>query len=177
MLLTKEKRGLICENLSRNEFGELCFAGMELTPLARKYGTPLMLLDEARIRANMQAYKNAMRKYFGEKSTPLYASKALSFTAMYQIAAQEGIYTDIVSIGELYTAIKAGFNIENAFFHGNAQSDSDIAYSESIFLKENKQVVSIVGTSEKSANKLYQKIVLLFYNSLRNLDVFHLISF
>ena len=122
------EQGLLHSNLS-TKGDNLCFAGYDTIELARKYGTPLMLLDEARIRANMQAYKNAMRKYFGEKSTPLYASKALSFTAMYQIAAQEGIYTDIVSVGELYTAIKAGFNIENAFFHGNAKSDSDIAYA------------------------------------------------
>ena len=70
-----------------------------------------------------------MKKYFGEKSCPLYASKALSFVGMYQIAKEEGICTDIVSIGELYTAIKAGFPLENAFFHGNCKTDSDIKYA------------------------------------------------
>lgn len=107
----------------------LCFAGYNTVHLAKKYGTPLMLLDENRIRENMRTYKRALARYFGEKSKPLYASKALSFTAMYQIASQEGIYTDIVSVGELYTAIKSGFDISGAFFHGNAKSDSDIEYA------------------------------------------------
>ena len=107
----------------------LCFAGYNTIHLAKKYGTPLMLLDENRIRENMRTYKRALARYFGEKSKPLYASKALSFTAMYQIASQEGIYTDIVSVGELYTAIKSGFDISGAFFHGNAKSDSDIEYA------------------------------------------------
>ena len=107
----------------------LLFAGYDTVSLAKKYGTPLMLLDENRIRSNMRTYKNALAKYFGVGSRPLYASKALSFTAMYQIASEEDICTDIVSVGELYTAIKAGFNLENAFFHGNAKSDGDIEYA------------------------------------------------
>ena len=77
----------------------------------------------------MRTYKSAMKRYFGEKSCPLYASKALSFVGMYQIAKEEGICTDIVSIGELYTAIKAGFPLENAFFHGNCKKDNEISYA------------------------------------------------
>ena len=107
----------------------LTFAGYDTVELAKKYGTPLMLLDENKIRNTMRTYKNAMKKYFGEKSCPLYASKALSFVGMYQIAKEEGICTDIVSIGELYTAIKAGFPLKNAFFHGNCKTDSDIKYA------------------------------------------------
>lgn len=107
----------------------LTFAGYDTVELAKKYGTPLMLLDEYKIRNTMRTYKSAMKKYFGEKSCPLYASKALSFVGMYQIAKEEGICTDIVSIGELYTAIKAGFPLENAFFHGNCKTDSDIKYA------------------------------------------------
>ena len=108
---------------------ELHFAGYNTIALAKKHGTPLMLIDENRIRENIRTYKNALCKYFGKDSKLLYASKALSFTAMYQIVGQEGICTDIVSVGELYTAIRAGFDISNAFFHGNAKSDSDIEYA------------------------------------------------
>ena len=121
------------KNLLHSNLGvcgdNLLFAGYDTVELAKKYGTPLMLLDENRIRSTMRTYKSAMERYFGEKSKPLYASKALSFTAMYQIAKEEGIYTDIVSIGELYTAVKAGFPCENAFFHGNSKSDNDISYA------------------------------------------------
>lgn len=119
---------LLHENLSVKD-GTLYFADYNTTELAKKYGTPLMLLDEKKIRNTMRIYKNAMEKYFGNGSKPLYASKALSFVGIYQIAKEEGINTDIVSIGELCTAIKAGFPLENAFFHGNAKSDSDIKFA------------------------------------------------
>ena len=119
---------LLHDNLSVKD-GVLYFADYNTSELAKKYGTPLMLLDEKKIRNTMRIYKNAMEKYFGEGSKPLYASKALSFVGIYQIAKEEGINTDIVSVGELYTAIKAGFPLENAFFHGNAKSDSDIRFA------------------------------------------------
>ena len=119
---------LLHDNLSVKD-GVLYFADYNTSELAKKYGTPLMLLDEKKIRNTMRIYKNAMEKYFGEGSKPLYASKALSFVGIYQIAKEEGINTDIVSVGELYTAIKAGFPLENAFFHGNAKSDSDIKFA------------------------------------------------
>lgn len=119
---------LLHDNLSVKD-GTLYFADYNTTALAKKYGTPLMLLDEKKIRNTMRIYKNAMEKHFGVGSRPLYASKALSFVGIYQIAKEEEINTDIVSIGELYTAIKAGFPLENAFFHGNAKSDSDIEFA------------------------------------------------
>lgn len=123
-----QKTKLLHDNLSVKD-GTLYFADYNTTTLARKYGTPLMLLDEKKIRNTMRIYKNAMEKYFGKGAKPLYASKALSFVGIYQIAKEEEINTDIVSIGELYTAIKAGFPLENAFFHGNAKSDSDIEFA------------------------------------------------
>ncbi|MBO5356907.1 MAG: diaminopimelate decarboxylase [Clostridia bacterium] len=136
------------ENLLHENLGicgdNLTFAGYDTVELAKKYGTPLMLLDENKIRNTMRTYKNAMQRYFGEKARPLYASKALSFVGMYQIAREEGINTDIVSIGELYTAIKAGFPLENAFFHGNCKTDNDISYAI-----ENKIGFFIVDTYDE----------------------------
>ncbi|MBQ4509571.1 MAG: diaminopimelate decarboxylase, partial [Clostridia bacterium] len=134
--LLHENLGICGDNLT--------FAGYDTVELAKKYGTPLMLLDEKKIRNTMRTYKTAMKKYFGEKSCPLYASKALSFVGMYQIAKEEGINTDIVSIGELYTAIKAGFPLENAFFHGNCKTDNDIRYAI-----ENKIGFFIVDTYDE----------------------------
>ena len=141
----------------------LTFAGYDTVELAKKYGTPLMLLDENKIRNTMRTYKSAMKKYFGEKSCPLFASKALSFVGMYQIAREEEICTDIVSIGELYTAIKAGFPLENAFFHGNCKTDGDIK-----FAIENKIGFFIVDTYDelyaidKIAGELNTKQKILF---------------
>ena len=123
-----QKTKLLHDNLSVKD-GVLYFADYNTSELAKKYGTPLMLLDEKRIRERMRTYKNAMETYFGVGSKPLFASKALSFVGIYQIAKEEGINTDIVSVGELYTAMKAGFPLENAFFHGNAKSDSDIKFA------------------------------------------------
>ena len=153
---------LLHENLGISG-DNLTFAGYDTVELAKKYGTPLMLLDENKIRNTMRTYKSAMKKYFGEKSCPLFASKALSFVGMYQIAKEEGICTDIVSIGELYTAIKAGFPLENAFFHGNCKTDSDIK-----FAIENKIGFFIVDTYDelyaidKIAGELNVKQKILF---------------
>lgn len=140
-MITEQR--MLHSNLSVKE-GNLYFAGYNTVELAREYGTPLMLLDEKRIRERMRTYKRAMMTHFGENARPLYASKALSFTAIYQIAREEGIYTDIVSAGELHTALRAGFPMENAFFHGNNKTDSDIRYGI-----ENKIGYFIVDTYDE----------------------------
>ena len=85
MLITREKQEFICENLTRDESGELCFAGMPLTPLAKKYGTPLYLYDEGRVRERCRTYLDAVRMAFGGKAKVLYASKAASFKRLYEI--------------------------------------------------------------------------------------------
>lgn len=120
---------MICENLSRNADGELCFAGMELSTLAKKYGTPLYLYDEARIRERCRTYLSAVRKAFGEKGKVLYASKAASFKRLYEIMAEEGMGIDVVSRGEIYTATVAGFPLGKAYFHSNNKTDEDIVYA------------------------------------------------
>ena len=129
----KKVINMICKELLHENLGvsgeNLTFAGYDTVALAKKYGTPLMLLDENKIRNTMRTYKSAMQRYFGEDSVPLYASKALSFVGIYQIAKEEGINTDIVSLGELCTAIKAGFPLERAFFHGNCKTDYDIEFA------------------------------------------------
>ena len=120
---------MICENLSVNDRGHLAFAGVDTVELCEKYGTPLYLMDENRIRYNMRTYINAMRKYFGENSACLYASKACSFKRLYEIAREEGFGTDVVSSGEVYTALKAGFDLKNAYFHSNNKTDEDISFA------------------------------------------------
>jgi diaminopimelate decarboxylase len=70
-----------------------------------------------------------MSEYFGAGSHPLYASKALSFKGIYKIAAEEGMSVDVVSPGELYTALAAGFPAERVYFHGNNKTDNDIRYA------------------------------------------------
>ena len=127
MTLTKEK--FICENISRDESGELCFAGMPVTPLAEKYGTPLYLYDEERIRKMCRTYLGATKEAFGTKAKVLYASKAASFRRLYEIMREEGMGIDVVSCGEIYTAASAGFPLERAYFHSNNKTDADISYA------------------------------------------------
>ena len=92
---------MLHKNIGINERGRLTFAGCDVVALAEKYGTPLMLLDEDRIRENIRVYKAAMREHFGADSFPLFASKALCFKGVYRIAKEEGIGMDAVSVGEL----------------------------------------------------------------------------
>ncbi len=119
---------MLHENLSVNEKNHLCIAGRDTVELAEKYATPLMVIDEERIRRNARIYKDAMKKFFGEKSHPLFASKALSCKYVYRIAKEENIGIDLVSSGELYTALAAGFDVSKAYFHGNNKTDLDISY-------------------------------------------------
>ena len=120
---------IVHSNVTVGENGHLYFAGMDTVALAEKYGTPVFLLDDSRVRARVREYKEAMKRNFGEGSLPLFASKSLSFKEIYRMMAEEEIGTDIVSSGELFTAVSAGFPMERAFFHGNNKTDFDIEYA------------------------------------------------
>ena len=120
---------MICPNITVNEKNHLCFAGRDTTELAKKYSTPLYLYDEQLIRQKCRMYKKAMAEYMGAGSRPVYAGKAACFKHMYEIMGQEDMCVDLVSSGEIYTAMKAGFPMERAFFHGNNKTDGDIAYA------------------------------------------------
>ena len=120
---------MLHENLSVNGQGHLCIAGRDTVELAEKYGTPLMVMDENRIRRNMRIYTSAMKKHFGDAAYPLFASKSFSAKYIYRIAKEENIGIDLVSSGELYTALAAGFDVSRAFLHGNNKTDFDIEYA------------------------------------------------
>ena len=119
----------ICENLAVTDEGVLTFAGQDTTALAAKYGTPLYLMDEDRIRQRCRTYLAAVREAFGENGRVLYASKASSFKRMYAIMKEEGMGIDVVSAGEIATAKAAGYPLEQAYFHSNNKTDADIRYA------------------------------------------------
>lgn len=123
---TKE---FICDNISTNEYNELTFAGVSTKYLAEKYGTPLFLMDEDKIRDNCSTYVKGVKETFGDNAGVLYASKALSFKRIYEIMEEENMGIDVVSQGEIYTAKKAGFPLEKAYFHSNNKTDADITYA------------------------------------------------
>ena len=154
---------MLYSNLTVNGQGHLAIAGYDTVELAKKYGTALFVLDEDKLRENCAVYVNSMKKYFGENAMPLYASKALCFTGIYRIVAECGMGTDIVSSGELYTAVKAGFPLEKAFFHGNNKTDADIEYAIEnglgYFVVDNEE--ELLAISEiAGAHGVMQKVLL-----------------
>lgn len=119
---------MICSNLEIKD-GVLFFGGRSTVELANKYGTPIYVMDEKTIRKNCRTYLDAMRKYFGENAKPFYASKACSFKKIYDIVGSEGMGVDVVSVGEIYTAKMAGYDMKNVCFHSNSKNDYDIEFA------------------------------------------------
>ena len=119
---------MLYDNLSVNAAGHLAIAGIDACDLAAEFGTPLYVLDEDRVRANCRTYIEAVRTYLPKGSMPLYASKALSFKGIYPVIADEGMGADVVSGGEIATALAAGFPASKLYFHGSNKTDAEIAY-------------------------------------------------
>lgn len=104
-----------------NEKGHLEIGGVDTIELVKEFGTPLYVYDVALIRKRAREFKTTFEK-LGIKAQVAYASKAFSSIAMFQLANEEGLSLDVVSGGELYTALKAGFPTEKIHFHGNNKS-------------------------------------------------------
>ena len=120
---------MLCDNIGRAADGGLLFAGQRVNALADRWGTPLYLMDEDRIRQNCRMYLSAFRESFGEDALPLYAGKAASFRQMYRIVAEEGLGIDAVSPGEIATALSAGYPAEKIYYHGDGKTDEDIRFA------------------------------------------------
>ena len=112
--------------LQVNEKGELTIGGVSTVSLAKEFGTPLYVMDENKIRETCRVYCDAVQKYYDGNGLVLYASKAFCCKAMCRIIAEEGMGLDVVSSGELYTAISAGFPVERIYFHGNNKSFEEL---------------------------------------------------
>ena len=153
---------MICSNLE-NRAGTLYFGGCDTTALIERHGSPLYVMDEARIRYNCRTYLNAMREHLGSSARPLYASKAASFKRIYEIMHEEGMGIDVVSCGEIYTAYKAGFPLANAYFHSNNKTDADIAfameYGIGYFVADNVEELNAVNRIAGQMDK-EQKVLL-----------------
>lgn len=109
-----------------NERGHLVFAGHDVIELAEEYGTPLYIYDEEKIRRQCRIFREAIET--GHKPGKVaYAGKAFLTTAMARIIDQEGLYLDVVSGGELYTAQVANFPMERVEFNGNNKSAEELA--------------------------------------------------
>ena len=116
----------VSECLNVNEKGHLTIGGCDTVELAKEYGTPLYVIDEDTVRNTRKSYVNSINKYYNGNGLPLYASKALSCKALVQLAMSENMGLDVVSGGELYTAMQAGFPAEKIQFHGNNKTEEEL---------------------------------------------------
>lgn len=144
---------------------ELYIGGVGTRELASTYGTPLYIMDEEEIRTRA--------RLFGENFTHekietevIYASKAFMTKAMAKLIGEEGLSLDVVSGGELFTALSAGFPAEKIFFHGNNKSLEELSYAVksgvgTIILDNEDEVERLRGILEDNAK---QQIVMLRVN-------------
>lgn len=135
--------------LGINENGNLTIGGCDLKEIAEAYGTPAYIMDEDEIRANCRIYTQSIKDHYDGKGLVLYASKALSCKYIYQIMKEEGMGVDVVSGGELYTALEAGFPNEKIYFHGNNKTVEEIAFALSKgvgrIVVDNEQELSLIN--------------------------------
>src|SRR5690625_1976385 len=108
-----------------NEHGHLEIGGCDTVQLAKTYGTPLYIIDEQAMRSQCRAYKNAFARNYSNGEV-IYAGKALLTTAVCRTVEEEGLSLDVVSGGELYTAMQAGFPADTIYFHGNNKSVAEL---------------------------------------------------
>lgn len=108
-----------------NDDGQLSIGGVSATKLAQQYGTPLYVYDVGAIRGAIRAYKAAFKQQPITYSVS-YAAKAFASVAMFQVAASEGAHLDVVSGGEIMTALHAGFAMQNVSFNGNNKTDAEL---------------------------------------------------
>ena len=138
-----------------NSDGNLSIGGCDTVELAKQYGTPLYVLDEATIRGICKDYKEAFSSY--EKVNMMYASKALCTMAVSKILAQEGFGFDVVSVGEIYTVYKAGADMKKVLFNGNNKTITELTLALELgvgrFSVDNFLELSMLNELAKSAGK------------------------
>ncbi len=123
---TSPNQSLLPLNTAVNEKDHLVVGGCDVVDLIEEFGSPLYILDEQTLREACRQYKQSFEKYYPGESLIVYASKAWNCLAVCAIASQEGIGVDVVSGGELRTAIDAGAQSENLYFHGNNKSADEL---------------------------------------------------
>lgn len=117
----------VSDCLGMNDLGHLTIGGRDTVELAQTYGTPLYVMDENEIRRACHSYFQSMNKYYGGRGLVTFASKAFCCKAICKIIAEEGLGLDVVSIGELYTAMSVNFPAQRIYFHGNNKTVQELA--------------------------------------------------
>lgn len=118
---------MIANCLNVNEQGHLVISGCDTIDLAKKYGTPLYVMSEEQIRDVCRRYVSSFEKNYQGNGKPIYASKAFSCKEIYRIVTNEGLDVEVVSGGELYTALHAGVSPDKIHFQGNNKSVGELS--------------------------------------------------
>lgn len=108
--------------------GHLNIGGCDVVELAERFGTPLFVLDEETIRNRCRSYVSAFTKQ-GLDFEVIYAAKAFMAIAIVKIIDEEGLGLDVMSGGEIYTALAASFPPGRMYFHGNNKSPDELEYA------------------------------------------------
>jgi len=128
--------------------------GCDVTTLVEQFGSPLYILDEETLRLACQQYRDTFKQYYQGESQVLYASKAWNCLAICAIAASEGLGIDVVSGGELYTALNAGVTPDKLYLHGNNKSREELVLaieSGSTIVADNWQELRILVEMAEAA--------------------------
>ncbi|MBQ6727470.1 MAG: diaminopimelate decarboxylase [Clostridia bacterium] len=116
------------DTLSEGKNGRLQIGGVDVKDLASLYGTPLYVFDKTHIKNVCKTFAESLDKYYG-KGKIFYASKAFCCKEIYRIVKEAGLGADVVSSGEIFTALSAGADAQNLCFHGNNKSFTDLEYA------------------------------------------------
>lgn len=119
----------ISDCVGLNERNHLTIGGCDAITLAEEFGTPLYVMDENQVRENCRRFVSSMKKHYGENGMVAFASKAFSCKHIYRVLESEGMGADVVSAGEIYTALSAGFPSEKLVFHGNNKTPEELAFA------------------------------------------------
>jgi diaminopimelate decarboxylase len=109
-----------------NERGGLEIGGCDAVEVAREFGTPAYVVAEQDLRARARTFMDAIAARHDDFDV-LFASKAFPCTAVYRVLAEEGMACDVASGGELFLALRAGFDPARIYLHGNAKSDAELS--------------------------------------------------
>lgn len=149
------------ESSKTNKKGHLEIGGVDTFELAKRFGTPLYIVDENAVRSACRSYKKAFSKYRNFQA--IFASKALSVKAVLKIIKEEGIGADVSTSGELCTALKAGLDPKKIYFHGNNKLKDEILYALKAgikcFVVDNFDELALL---DKLTNKLGVKANIMF---------------
>lgn len=135
-------------DLEYSKEGILHFSGVNLSSVVEEFLTPVYVFSEDKIVKNINEFRYALEANFPNYQI-LYASKSFSVKEIYRILKREGIGADVVSPGEIYTALDVGFEPRMMYFHGNAKSNEDLALAIT-------RGINIVVDNESELNSIFR---------------------